>query len=81
MSRTSVWVLRVSAVWSIWVWAVLVKNMLNDHTHGLSFRVVHIILAVISVAFAVVTILIAQKMSSQLRRASSSNNKDSNLPG
>ncbi|CAB4815966.1 MAG: hypothetical protein F2903_04940 [Actinobacteria bacterium] len=80
MSRTSVWVLRVSAVWSIWVWAVLVKNMLNDHNHGLSFRVVHIILAVISLAFAVVTILIAQKMSSQLRRASSSNNKDSNLP-
>ena len=66
MSRAAVWILRVSAVWSIWVWAVLVRNMLNDHTHGLSFRVVHIVLAVISFGFAVATLVIAQRMSKDL---------------
>jgi len=67
MSRAAVWILRVSAVWAMWVWAVLVRNMLVDHNHALSFRVVHIVLAVISVAFAVATLVIAQKMARQLR--------------
>ena len=67
MSRTAVWTLRASALWSIWVWAVLVRNMVVDHSHGLGFRVVHIVLAVISGAFAVATLVIAQRMSRQLR--------------
>ncbi len=67
VSRTAVWILRASAVWSLWVWFVLVRNMAIDHTHTFSFRVVHIVLAVISAAFAVVTLVIAQKMARQLR--------------
>jgi hypothetical protein len=61
MKRSSVWILRISAVWSIWVWAVLVRNMLIDHNHALSFRVVHIVLAAISFAFAIATLVIAQQ--------------------
>ena len=52
---------RAAAVWSLWVWAVLVKNMLGDTTHSTGFRVVHIVLAVISILFAVALLIIAQR--------------------
>ena len=63
MSRSSIWVLQISAVWALWVWVVLIRNMINDHSHGTSFRVVHIVLAVISIGFAVATFVIAQQQS------------------
>lgn len=62
MGRSAVWTLRFSAAWSIWVWAVLVRNMLIDHTHTTGFRTVHLALAVISLGFAVATIVIAQRL-------------------
>jgi hypothetical protein len=68
MSRTGVWVLRASAIWAVWVWAVLVRNMLTDRVHSVGFRAVHIVLAVISLAFAAATLVIAQRMSRQLKR-------------
>ena len=53
--------LRLSALWSLWVWAVLVRNMVIDHSHGLSFRIVHLALAAISLGFAALTWRIARK--------------------
>ena len=38
----------------MWVWFVLVRNMVTDHHDSWEFRLVHIGLAVVSVAFAVV---------------------------
>ena len=67
MSRSAVWVLRAAALWSLWVWAVLVRNMVVDHSHSLGFRVVHVVLAVISAAFAIATLVIAQRMARQLK--------------
>lgn len=52
-------VLRLSAAWAVWVWAVLVRNMIEDRTHALSFRLVHIGLAVVSLGFAAATWRIA----------------------
>jgi hypothetical protein len=54
-------VLRAFSIWSVFVWGVLIRNMLKDHTHGTGFRVVHITLAVISISFAVTTWLIASR--------------------
>lgn len=68
MSRTAVWILRISAIWSIWVWAVLVRNMLADHTHGFGFRAVHIVLAIFSFGFAIATLVIAQQISRRIAR-------------
>jgi hypothetical protein len=48
--------------WTVWVWAVLVRNMLLDHQHGVAFRAVHITLAVISIAFAVGTWRIVRRL-------------------
>ncbi|MGH9103923.1 MAG: hypothetical protein ACRDYD_13225 [Acidimicrobiales bacterium] len=55
MSRRAIWLLRASALWAVWVWGVLVRNMAVDRVHSLGFRAVHIGLAVVSLGFAVVT--------------------------
>ena len=60
MSRAAAWVLRAAAMWSLWVWAVLIRNMLIDTTHSLGFRIVHLVLAAISILFAVALLVIAQ---------------------
>ena len=50
--RDALW-LRVFAAWTVFVWGVLIRNMVKDHTHTFGFRAVHIGLAVISIALAV----------------------------
>lgn len=44
--------LRGFCVWTIFVWGVLIKNMLEDGTHSFAFRAIHIVLAIISIMFA-----------------------------
>ena len=53
MSRRDALLLRLAAVWTLFVWAVFVRNLLRDHTHSAGFKAVHLVLAVVSVAFAV----------------------------
>lgn len=55
MSRRAAIVLRLAVVWAVWVWAVLIRNMIVDTKDGWSFRLIHIGLAIVSLAFAVVT--------------------------
>lgn len=43
--------LRAFCIWTVFVWAVLIKNMITSD-ESISFRAVHIGLAVISIAFA-----------------------------
>ncbi len=40
------------AGWTLFVWVVFIRNISKDHTHTTGFKVVHITLAVISIAFA-----------------------------
>lgn len=68
MNLKSATVLRLSAIWAVWVWAVLVKNMVSDHTHGLSFRLVHIGLAIVSIAFAIATWMIVRNSRRSLKK-------------
>jgi hypothetical protein len=43
--------LRIAAAWTIFVWVVFVRNLFTtDHDAGFIF--VHVVLAIISVAFA-----------------------------
>ena len=69
MSRRGSLVVRVFAGWTVFVWAVLVRNMLGDHTHTVGFRAVHIGLAAVSISLAVATWL-AVGRSRTARRAS-----------
>ncbi len=55
MTRRQALLLRAFAVWTVFVFLTLIRNVAKDHTpgHGAAFKAVHIVLAVISVAFAV----------------------------
>jgi hypothetical protein len=44
--------LYIFAGWTVFVWAVFIRNVAKDHTHGTGFKVVHITLAIISLGFA-----------------------------
>jgi hypothetical protein len=48
--------LRVFALWTIYVWLVLIWNIWHDHTKGqtgIGFKSVHFVLAAISLTLAV----------------------------
>jgi len=67
MSRRDVLLLRVAAVWTVVIWSVFVKNQVGDGTTSVGFKVVHLTLAVVSVAFAVAIWRVASRST---RRAS-----------
>jgi Na+/melibiose symporter-like transporter len=52
VNRRAATFLYVFAGWTVFVWVVFIRNIAKDHTHGTGFKVVHIVLAVISIAFA-----------------------------
>jgi hypothetical protein len=68
LNRNQRWVLRAFALWTVWVWGTRIWNVIGDDTRGTGFKVVHIVLALVSVAFAVATWMIA-RVSSSARRA------------
>lgn len=61
MTPTSRLVLRAFALWTIWVWGTRIWNIVGDDTRSTGFKVVHVVLAAVSVAFAVATLVIAQR--------------------
>ena len=52
MTRRAAVFLYAFAGWTVFVWVVFIRNISKDHTHTTGFKVVHITLAVISIAFA-----------------------------
>ena len=58
MTRRSATFLRVFAGWTVFVWAVFIRNIAKDHVHSVGFKTVHITLAVISLAFAAGCVLV-----------------------
>jgi hypothetical protein len=55
MNRRQALLLRAFAVWTVYIWVTLMWNIWHDHTkgHGIGFKLVHTVLAIISIAFAV----------------------------
>ena len=53
MTRRDAVVLRAFAGWTVYVWVTRMWNIVRDDEHGTAFKAVHMVLAVISVAFAV----------------------------
>jgi hypothetical protein len=56
VTRRETWILRGFAVWVTYEWLTLLWNVWHDHAagQGLGFKLVHTVLAVITIAFAVV---------------------------
>jgi hypothetical protein len=61
MSRSSTLILRAFAVWTVYVWGTRIWNVLGDDSRGFGFKAVHVVLALISVAFAVATWFVVRK--------------------
>lgn len=62
--------LRVFAIWTIWVWTTRIWNIWNDNQTA-GFKAVHTVLAVISVALAIAALVVVSRVRRQLARASS----------
>ncbi len=63
MSRRDAFLLRAAAVWTLFIWAVFVRNLLGDDTRETGFKVVHLTLAVVSVGFGVAIWRVATRSS------------------
>ena len=65
-SRDRIW-LRVAAVWTFFVWAVFVRNLLGDSDHSFGFKAVHTVLAVISIGLGVAVWRVASRNKTEVR--------------
>jgi hypothetical protein len=63
VTRNQRLLLRAFAVWTVYVWGTRIWNIVRDDTTTGAFKGVHIVLAVISVAFAVATWVIVNRVS------------------
>ena len=54
-------VLRAFSVWTIYVWGTRIWNIWRDDARDTSFKVVHTVLAAVSVAFAVAGLVIVSR--------------------
>jgi hypothetical protein len=61
MTRTQSLVLRAFAVWTVWVWGTRIWNIWGDE-HGVGFKLVHTVLALVSVTFAVACWVIVSRV-------------------
>ena len=61
MSRTDALILRTAAAWTIFIWVTRIRNILGDETRSTGFKAVHVVLALVSVAFAVAILGVASR--------------------
>ena len=64
MTRREALLIRSFAIWTIYVWVTRMWNIARDHTpgHGLGFKLVHAVLAVISCAFAIAALMVVSRI-------------------
>ena len=61
MSRTDALILRAAAAWTIFIWVTRIRNILGDDTRSTGFKVIHSVLALVSVAFAIAILGVASR--------------------
>ena len=61
MRRSSALILRAFAVWTVYVWGTRIWNILGDDSTSTGFKVVHSVLALVSIAFAVAAWFVVRK--------------------
>jgi hypothetical protein len=61
VTRTDALILRTAAAWTIFIWVTRIRNILGDDTTDTAFKVVHSVLALVSVAFAVAVLGVASR--------------------
>ena len=61
MARSSAVLLRAFAAWTIYVWVTRIWNIVGDSSTSTGFKVVHSVLAIISIAFAVAALFVVRR--------------------
>ena len=61
MTKNHALVLRAFAAWTVYVWGTRIWNVVGDDTRDFAFKAVHVVLALVSVAFAVATWVIVSR--------------------
>ena len=64
-------VLRVFAVWTVYVWGTRIWNTIGDPDHSFAFKAVHVTLALVSVALAVASWVVVSRARRRARDAAS----------
>jgi hypothetical protein len=54
--------LLAAAAWTIWVWVTRIWNILGDPAHDAAFKLVHSLLALVSVAFGIALGVVGLRM-------------------
>lgn len=54
--------LRAFCVWTVFVFAVLIKNMITDGSHPIGFRLVHSAIGAVSIALAIACWPLAKRL-------------------
>ena len=65
MQLRQAWVLRAFGIWTIYVWATRMWNILRDDERDGAFKAVHSVLALISVVFAIACLMIVRNIRSR----------------
>ena len=61
MSRTDAIILRTAAAWTVFIWVTRIRNIIGDDSRSTGFKVVHSVLALVSVAFAIAILGVASR--------------------
>jgi len=61
MSRRDAIILRTAAVWTVFIWVTRIRNIIGDDTRSTGFKVIHSVLALVSVAFAIAILGVAAR--------------------
>jgi len=70
VSRTDAIILRTAAVWTVFIWVTRIRNILGDESRSTGFKVIHSILALVSVAFAIAILGVASRNRRRARATS-----------
>ena len=60
--RTRSTLLLAAAAWTIWVWVTRIWNIVGDPANDAAFKLVHSLLALVSVAFGIALAVVGLRM-------------------
>ena len=61
MSRSTARIITIFAAWTLFVWVTRIRNILGDDETSAGFKIVHAILALVSVVLAVAALLAVRR--------------------
>ena len=61
MSLRDATLLRAAALWTVFVWVTRISNILGDSGRSFGFKAVHVLLAIVSILFALAIWTVASR--------------------